>query len=162
MQVAVSLGGNLPQTLAAFQQARQLFKAHFTEASFSSLYRTTPQDDPEQPDFWNAVALGAWSGSADELLAVLLNWEKQMGRLRDPDRPKGPRILDLDLLLCENLLINTNSLCVPHPRMEKRAFVLIPLLELLPHALDPRSGTPWSVVLARLGDQGVVMAEKTW
>ena len=162
MQVAVSLGGNLPQTLTAFRQVRQLLNAQLTKVRFSSLYRTSPQDDPEQPDFWNAVALGDWSGSPDELLTLLLDWEKQLGRVRNPARPKGPRVLDLDLLLCDNLLLATERLWVPHPRMAQRAFVLIPLLELVPHIVDPRSGTPWSVALAHLGDQGVVMAEKTW
>ncbi len=162
MQVAVSLGGNLPQTLTAFHQSRQLFESHLKAVRFSSLYRTSPQDDQEQPDFWNAVALGAWSRSPDELLTLLLEWELHAGRTRNPDRPKGPRILDLDLLLCDDLLMNSERLFVPHPRMAQRAFVLIPLLELLPEAVDPRSGTPWSEVLAHLGDQGVVMAEKTW
>ena len=162
MQVAVGLGGNLPQTLLAFRQVRQLFQTQLTSARFSSLYCTSPQDDLAQPDFWNAVALGNWPGAPEEFLTLLLSWEKSAGRVRNPHRPKGPRILDLDLLLCENLLISTERLTVPHPRMAQRAFVLIPLLELLPEAVDPRSGTPWSEVLAHLGDQGVVMAEKTW
>ena len=162
MRVAVGLGGNTPQTRDAFKQVRQSWENQLDKVQFSSLYRTKPQDDLEQADFWNAVMLGEWSGTPLELLDILLTWELQSGRVRNPLRPKGPRVLDLDLLLFGPLVLTSERLTLPHPRMSQRAFVLIPLLELLPESLDPRNETPWSLALTSLGDQGVVMAEKTW
>ncbi len=162
MRVAVGLGGNTPQTRDALKQVRQSWENQLDKVQFSSLYRTKPQDDLEQADFWNAVMLGEWSGTPLELLDILLTWELQSGRVRNPLRPKGPRVLDLDLLLFGPLVLTSERLTLPHPRMSQRAFVLIPLLELLPESLDPRNETPWSLALTSLGDQGVVMAEKTW
>ncbi len=162
MRVAVGLGGNTPQTRDAFKQVRQSWENQLDKVQFSSLYSTKPQDDLEQADFWNAVMLGDWSGTPLELLEILLTWELQSGRIRNPLRPKGPRILDLDLLLFGPLVLTSERLTLPHPRMSQRAFVLIPLLELLPDSLDPRNESSWSLALTALGDQGVVMAEKTW
>lgn len=94
----------------------------------SSLYRTAPWGYTEQPAFINAVVRVATGLDARELLTQLLALEVRWGRVRT--MPNGPRILDLDLLLYDDARIAEPDLVVPHPRMQERAFVLVPLLEI--------------------------------
>jgi 2-amino-4-hydroxy-6-hydroxymethyldihydropteridine diphosphokinase len=95
----------------------------------SKLYVTKPQGYIEQPDFINAVIKIQTGLTAHSLLRKLLDLEKQHLRARSKNQ-NGPRTLDLDLLLYDNRTIITKELIVPHPRMWKRDFVLIPLQEL--------------------------------
>jgi len=104
----------------------------------SSLYRSEPQGYREQPDFLNAVVELDTGLSADELLSELQGIETRAGRSRS--FRNAPRTLDLDLLLYGSERIDRADLAVPHPRMHERAFVLIPLLEIAPHAAIPGVG----------------------
>jgi len=109
----------------------------------SRYYRTPPWGEPDQPDFINAVArIETWL-SASDLLAQMLALETRLGRRRTQKR-WGPRLIDLDLLLCDNCdncgRINRPDLIVPHPRMAERAFVLVPLAELAPGLIIPGQG----------------------
>ena len=131
-------------------------------AAFSSLYRTTPQGDPDQDDFWNAAVCGSWPGTADSLLERLLMLESRLGRLRDPARPKGPRVLDLDLLAFGNEVRETPRLWLPHPRLAERRFALEPLIELDAVAADPSTGRLWAELPAALGAQGVDRTDLSW
>ncbi len=92
---------------------------------------------------------------AEALLEELHAVERQFGRNRQEERRHGPRPLDLDLLLYGGLVIETSDLVVPHPRMEERRFVLLPLLELDGSLRNPRDGRPFAEALAELPDQGV-------
>jgi 2-amino-4-hydroxy-6-hydroxymethyldihydropteridine diphosphokinase len=141
---------------------REKLKLLLGNIVWSSLYRTKPQEDLNQPDFWNVVIAGDWEGEAEAFLDVLQEYEKLAGRLRDPHRPKGPRSLDLDLLLFGNEIHTSPRLILPHPRMSLRAFVLIPLLELDPFCLNPQSNLPWNLALIQLGDQGVALSARNW
>lgn len=129
---------------------------------FSRLYRTEPQDDAQQPPFWNAAASGEWSGTPEALLERLLMWEAKTGRIRDPQRPKGPRLIDLDLLLVGSEARQSSRLWLPHPGLSQRRFALEPLVELVPDARDPVSGLLWREVLNRLPPQGVDPTDRTW
>lgn len=133
-----------------------------TDATFSSLYRTSPQGDLAQADFWNAAVAGWWSGSSSGLLERLLMLEAALGRRRDSSRPKGPRVVDLDLLLFGDEVVATPRLSVPHPELVNRRFALEPLVELCPEAVDSRDGTPWSRRLASLPGQGVDRTSLPW
>jgi len=84
------------------------------------------------------------------------------GRRRDPARPKGPRVLDLDLLVFGALVVVSPRLAVPHPGLQDRRFALEPLVALEPLAQDPRTREPWAEVLGRLGPQGVDRTGRTW
>jgi 2-amino-4-hydroxy-6-hydroxymethyldihydropteridine diphosphokinase len=97
----------------------------------SSLYRTEPVGYDNQPDFINAVAEVCTSLNPEALLDALLSIEQDFGR----ERPfaNAPRILDLDLLYYESVVIKTDFLTLPHPRMHLRAFVLLPLAEIAPN-----------------------------
>ena len=95
----------------------------------SSLYRSAPLDNSDQPDFINAVVL-AYTNLNPSLLLEKLN-EIEDNHNRDRTLPQwGPRTLDLDLLLYDNEVINKPNLVVPHPGISKRNFVLIPMLEI--------------------------------
>jgi 2-amino-4-hydroxy-6-hydroxymethyldihydropteridine diphosphokinase len=89
-------------------------------------------------------------------------WESGAGRVRDPSRPKGPRVIDLDLLLVEGTVRDSPRLSLPHPGLAFRRFALEPLLELLPEAVDPVSGERWAEKLRALPGQGVDRAGRTW
>lgn len=89
-----------------------------------------------------------------EMLAVLHEIERGLGRDRARERRMGPRTLDLDILLCGALIMATPDLVIPHPRIQERAFVLVPLLELEPAITDPRTGLPLAAALEALDAKG--------
>jgi 2-amino-4-hydroxy-6-hydroxymethyldihydropteridine diphosphokinase len=149
----IGLGANLGDAAATLEAAfGQLARLPQTRlVARSTLYRTAPVD-ATGPDYLNAVAGLETRLSPGELLSCLHDIERAHGR----DRPfhHAPRTLDLDLLLHGHHVIRTPQLCVPHPRMHLRAFVLAPLLEVAPALVHPELGplAPW---LARAADQGV-------
>ena len=100
-----------------------------------------------QPDYINGAAEIATSLSPEALLARLMEVEARMGRPKH--RPKGePRTIDLDLILYGNAMIEQNGLTVPHPGLPKRLFVLVPLCDIAPDVVDPRSGLTLSELRA--------------
>ena len=142
----VALGANLADPLAQIRAAlATLAQApEWRLRRASSLYRTAPVGKiPAQPDFINAVAAIDTTLAPQALLAALLRIEARFGRRRDFHH--APRVLDLDLLLYEGQTIDTPELCLPHPRMHLRAFVLEPLLEIAPTCHIPGRGpaTAW-------------------
>ncbi|MFM8448829.1 MAG: 2-amino-4-hydroxy-6-hydroxymethyldihydropteridine diphosphokinase [Haliscomenobacter sp.] len=94
----------------------------------SSVYVSAPWGLSDQPDFYNQVALFATSLSPEDLLQVILRIEKEMGRVRETKW--GQRLIDIDILFYDDLIINRPNLTIPHPFIHERNFVLIPLLEL--------------------------------
>ena len=96
----------------------------------SSIYETEPVDYTEQPLFLNMVIAVSSSLSPIDLLDSMLEIERESGRVRDIRY--GPRTIDLDLLLYGEEKLDTDRLTLPHPRMMERAFVLVPLLEIMP------------------------------
>lgn len=121
--------------------------------SLSSVWETRPMIVEDQPLFLNMVVSGSYSGTADELLVRLHAVEEQLGRDRSQEVPKGPRTMDLDILLFGDLNLQDEHLTVPHPGIRERAFVLEPLLELLPPGFPPRK--EYSKALEKNADQGV-------
>ncbi len=122
-------------------------------AAASSLYRSAPVEAPGQPQFINAVAQVHTGLAPQPLLAALLAIENYYGRERS--FRNAPRTLDLDLLLYDAQRLDEPGLSLPHPRMHLRAFVLAPLLELVPACILPGRGlaADW---LARCSDQDVL------
>ncbi len=151
MNVFIALGSNLGDREAMIRQALDALAA-LPETELlraSSLYDTEPAGDVDQPNFLNAVAQLDTNLSARQLLWNLLLIEKRLGRERA--RRWGPRIIDLDLLLYGNELIEEDDLRVPHPEMTRRAFVLVPLVELDPTLVHPGTGGTMLSHLSRLG-----------
>jgi 2-amino-4-hydroxy-6-hydroxymethyldihydropteridine diphosphokinase len=118
--------------------------------SHSSLYSTDPVGFADQPRFVNAVAALETELSPTALLAALLEIERQFGRDRSASFANGPRTLDLDILFFDDLEISTGELKIPHPRLAERAFVLVPLAEIVPRLLDPSRGETVEQLLSRL------------
>jgi 2-amino-4-hydroxy-6-hydroxymethyldihydropteridine diphosphokinase len=104
----------------------------------SSLYDTEPLGETDQPNFLNAVARLHTDLSARQLLWNLQLIERRLGRVRG--KRWGPRTIDLDLLLYGDVVMEEPGLRVPHPELMRRAFVLVPLLELEPGLVHPETG----------------------
>jgi 2-amino-4-hydroxy-6-hydroxymethyldihydropteridine diphosphokinase len=151
----VALGANLGDpkatVLAAFAALANLPESRV--ARCSSLYRTAPVGILSQPDFVNAVALLETSLPPDSLLDALLDIEARFGRIRR--ERNGPRTLDLDLLLYNDIELDLPRLTLPHPRLHLRAFVLLPLAEVAPDLAIPRRGS-LAAWLPAVANQGIV------
>ena len=144
----VALGANLGYAAVAVRQAlAALAELHATRVTArSSLYRSAPVD-AQGPDFVNAVAELQTALTAPDLLAALQRLELAAGRQR-PYR-NAPRTLDLDLLLYGDARVDSLALTLPHPRMQGRAFVLLPLAEIAPTRVSAEA-------LAAVADQAIV------
>jgi 2-amino-4-hydroxy-6-hydroxymethyldihydropteridine diphosphokinase len=124
----------------------------------SRVYETAPVGGPPQPPFLNAAILVESSLSPRALLSELLRIEVELGRVRGAGEVRfGPRTVDLDVLWIEGIVHDERDLVVPHPRMLERAFALVPLLDVAPGAIDPRTGA----VLAAPSDDGVRVTDLT-
>lgn len=128
----IGIGSNLEDRLGNVRKSLQLMNRRIgiTVTKVSPIYETEPVDFRQQPNFLNVVAEIDTELTANELLRELQDIEKRLGRVRTT--PKGPRTIDLDILLYGDVVINTNDLSIPHPRMWQRLFVLEPLSELRP------------------------------
>lgn len=153
-QAYVGLGSNLGNPSAQLEAACRALDATpgVRVAKVSSHYRTAPWGRVDQPDFVNAVALLEASLAPEALLAELMRIEAAAGRRRE--LRWGPRTLDLDLLLYGERRIDTPALQLPHPRLQERAFVLVPLAEIAPALEIPGVGRV-DDVLARLDRSSV-------
>lgn len=125
------------------------------ELTVSNFYRSKPHGPQDQPDYINAVARFDTLLDPFELLAVLQQIEQKNGRVRRGGR-WGARTLDLDLLLFDNIIIDSDLLTVPHPRMCERPFVLYPLLELSPNMRLP-DGLGLADCASEVPDEGIKM-----
>jgi 2-amino-4-hydroxy-6-hydroxymethyldihydropteridine diphosphokinase len=136
---AIALGSNMGDSLAILEAAIQtLAQTPGIILETRSRWYKTKAVGPPQPDYLNGCAILKVEMAACDLLETLLKIETKFGRVRD--FRWGPRSLDLDLLLYDDLIIDTPTLQVPHPRMRDRAFVLVPLAEIAPNWLEPVSG----------------------
>jgi 2-amino-4-hydroxy-6-hydroxymethyldihydropteridine diphosphokinase len=134
-RVYLSLGSNMGDRAANLQSAIEDLSHLGEVAAVSSFYETEPVEFTDQPWFLNcAVALDTEKTPA-QLLRALLEIERTMGRVRTDQ--KGPRTIDLDILLFGDSSVNTAPLTIPHPAMHERRFVLEPLAEIAPDARHP-------------------------
>lgn len=121
----------------------------------SSIYRTKARYVEDQPDFYNLVVSGVTELEPENLLSAIQGVEARFGRDRSRERFKGPRSLDVDILLYGELRLSTDQLSIPHPGMLERAFVLVPLCELDPDLRDPVTLCPFSEAIAATSGQGI-------
>lgn len=137
----VGLGANLGDREEALRRALELLASHerLELVGVSSLRETDPVGLLDQPRFLNAACALETTLSAPELLVVLLDIERSLGRERTGER-YGPRTIDLDLLLYGSEQITEPGLTVPHPRLHERRFALEPLLDLDPELVVPGRG----------------------
>ncbi len=146
----IGLGANLGDRWLNLQQALKELAALPTIeiGPLSSVYETAPVGMTEQPDFLNMAAQVRTTLSARGLLDALLHIETEMGRTRTVRW--GPRVIDLDLLVFGDIQITLPGLVVPHPRLQERDFVLMPLVEIAPTLVLPGSKQTAERVLKNL------------
>jgi 2-amino-4-hydroxy-6-hydroxymethyldihydropteridine diphosphokinase len=131
----LGLGGNVGDTKAYLAQAIEKLKKIGTVEKISSFYNTEPVGLAEQEWFLNSALLLETELPPQELLAALKNIEKEVGRT--PSVQNGPREIDMDILLYDDVILKTKTLTMPHPRLHERAFVLAPLCDIAPTLLHP-------------------------
>jgi 2-amino-4-hydroxy-6-hydroxymethyldihydropteridine diphosphokinase len=132
----LSLGSNIGDREANLRAAiSRLNELLGDVTAVSGLYETEPVEVVDQPWFINCAVALATDLSAEELLAGVLTIERSMGRERT--RPKGPRNIDIDILLFGDAVVDSPALTIPHPGLATRQFVLAPLSEIAPEAVHP-------------------------
>ncbi len=155
---SIGLGGNVGDVVATLAEAVHAIDAltGTRVLRVSRMYRTPAWGVEAQPDFINAVALVETMLAPRALLDALLEVERGFGRSRAVDGSDrwGPRTLDLDILLYGDAMVVEPGLGIPHPRLQERAFALVPLVEVAPDAEIPGIG-PASTALAGLETGGI-------
>lgn len=130
--VYLGLGSNIGDRAYNIRAAIGLLKKHNIEVNkVSSIIETAPVGGPPQGHFLNGVAKVTTDHDPETLLEIIHQIEKDLGRIRTI--VNGPRTIDIDILLFDDIEMNTKELTIPHPRMYKRSFVMIPLSEIAPH-----------------------------
>lgn len=155
VQCAIALGSNLGASQQILEQAMQKLEvqAQIVVDAVSSWYETLPVG-PEQPNYLNGCALLTTRLSPWDLLDTLLKIENEFGRVRQ--ERWGARTLDLDILLYDDQVLETERLQIPHPRMRERAFVLVPLAEIAPNWLDPVTGSAIAQLKQNIDCSGIL------
>ncbi len=156
----ISLGSNLGDRAGNLLLGiRGMLDANLEVIRLSQIYETEPVETFAQPAFLNMVAelRGSTLPRPEELMARLLRIEYYLGRTRDADMP--PRTIDLDLLFYANETSDTQFLTLPHPRLHRRRFVLVPLNELAPTLVHPKLNKTIREMLEELDDDSDV---KLW
>jgi len=152
--IYLSLGSNIGDRDKNLRTAiSKLGEAKVRVTRVSPFYETEPVDLREQPWFLNCVVQGETEIPALDLLRALREIESRMGSKKLV--PKGPRLIDVDMLLYGNEIIDTPELQVPHPRMLQRRFVLVPLAEIAPSLKHPSWKATAGELLANLSDASV-------
>ena len=131
----LSLGSNVGDREKYLREAIHKLKTLGRVRSVSSFYETEPMEFAEQPWFVNCAVALETSQSTSQLMSGVLEIEREMGRQRV--QKKGPRIIDIDILLFDDEIVNTPDLTIPHPGMRGRRFVLEPLAEIAGQARHP-------------------------
>ena len=153
--VFISLGGNLGNT-------REIFKNVYAEiekkvgpiTKKSSIYQTAAWGPIPQPDFLNQIILLSTERMPENVMSILLEIEKSLGRIRE--ERWGPRVIDLDILFFEDQIHSSSHLQVPLPEISNRKFVLIPLVEIAAEKIHPMSQKTMAELLAETTDTSEV------
>ncbi len=159
-RVFLGLGSNRGDGRAILAGAAEALSARLTDCRVSSFYSSAPMYVVDQPEFLNAAVSGEFAGSPYELLSLVNGIERDFGRNRAKERRMGERTLDIDILLFGSLVVaDPPALVIPHAGLLERKFALLPLLELDPEAVDPRTGRALARSFAELETQGIYYAD---
>ena len=155
----LGLGSNLGDPAANVREAIELLRAAqgLGDLRASSLWKTAPWGNPDQPPYVNAVCEVRSSIEPWLILETAWGIERALGRRRDQEVGRyAPRTIDIDLLFYGAAVLHEPKVELPHPRLHERRFVLAPLCELNPHLVHPVLGVTAQALLARCPDQGEV------
>ena len=150
----IALGSNLGDRAAILAAATDRLGRLGRVVARSSLYETEPVGYRDQPVFLNAALALETELEPLPLLHALLSIERELGRDRSRGLPKGPRTLDLDLLLLGDAIVAGDELTLPHSALAHRRFVLTPLAQIAPHVRHPQLKQTMTDLLAQLPDEG--------
>lgn len=150
-RVFLGLGSNLGDRRESLDHALDLLSAKVRITSRSSYYETEPVGYADQPWFMNRVVAGETALTPTELLAFTQSVEHALKRVKTIRW--GPRTIDVDILLYDDVVLDTDSLTIPHPRMKERAFVMVPLAEIAPGLVI--GGETVEAILTRLEGEAI-------
>lgn len=143
--VYLALGSNMGNRLANLKAAINNLTPQLTIKNKSSVYDTPPWGFTEQVAFLNQVIVAKTYLTPQALLGHLKRLETALGRV--PNFQNGPRLIDIDILFFDDLVLDTPLLVIPHPRLHERAFVLTPLAEIAPELIHPVLNKPIHALL---------------
>ncbi len=153
--IALSLGANLGDRLSALTYAIKRMSEIIPDIVSSNVYETEPIGYTDQPAFLNCACIGYTSSSIDEVLNLI---HVVHGELHRKPRPKWhEREIDIDILLFGDIIIDTDQISIPHPRMHERAFVLKPLSEIAPEMIHPKKEKTISELLVMCDDDSEIV-----
>ncbi len=138
--IYLALGTNMGNRLANLKAAINNLTPQIAVKNKSSVYETPPWGFTAQAEFLNQVIMAETYLKPQALLGHLKRLEVALGRI--PNFQDGPRLIDIDILFYDDLILDTPSLVIPHPRMYNRPFVLVPLAEIAPDLVHPVFGKP--------------------
>lgn len=149
----LSLGSNLKDRYANLRAALDELQKHARITAVSPVYSTEPWGDSEQSSFLNICATATTHHSPHEFLDHVKEIEREMGRV--VTRHWGPRLIDIDILFYDHLVMSDERLTIPHPYIAERAFVLAPLADLAPEFKHPQTGLTVRQMLEQVDTDGV-------
>lgn len=151
--VYFSIGSNLGDRYGNLRRAVDQLQQHMTITAVSPVYSTAPWGDSDQPEFLNACVGAVTDLTPEQLLEQVKRIETEMGR--EPARHWGPRLIDIDILYFNKLLLDQEDLSIPHRYIAERAFVLAPLADIIPGFVDPRTLKTVEMMLDEVDTTGV-------
>ena len=154
--VYLGLGSNLGDRASNLARARDMLTQRVKLEEASPIYETRPVGDTEQPMFLNQVCRVHTILTPDNLLVLVKGIERRLGRA---GRSGRPRPIDIDILFYDNLIYDSETLTIPHPRAHERAFVLVPMYELAPEMAHPKLNITIREMRNNVSDDGVVLWE---
>ena len=157
--IHLALGTNLGNRTDNLHAAIESLPPSVVVQQTSPIYETQPWGVTDQPAFLNMVLQGETHLFPQELLAYLKDLETKLGRT--PTIRWGPRLIDMDILFYDDLVLRVPGLTIPHPHLHERSFVLVPLVDLAPDLVHPVLGSSIRALLATLDATGVKVYEPT-
>ncbi|MCS7248671.1 MAG: 2-amino-4-hydroxy-6-hydroxymethyldihydropteridine diphosphokinase [Anaerolineales bacterium] len=151
--IYLAFGSNLGDRMGYLRQALHSLPPAVEVEACSAVYETPPWGIVEQPVFYNQVVRAVTDLSPQQLLTFLKHIEQRLGRTETVRN--GPRVIDIDILFYDDIELTTPELEIPHPRIEGRAFVWVPLAEIAPELVYPKLGKTAAQIVGELDCSGI-------